>query len=639
MNVTPFGSWKSPITAELIAVETIGLGQVVLDGDYTYWSETRATEGGRNTIMRLGPDGVIEDMLPAPFNARSRVHEYGGGAYSVAAGVIYFSNFADQRVYRLSPGGVPAPLTPEADARYADGVVDVRRSRLICVCEDHGGEGAPVNTLVQFDLDGARPPEVLASGHDFYSSPCLNPDGTRLAWLAWNHPDMPWDGTELWQAVIGSDGALTEAQRIAGGREESIFQPQFAPDGTLYFVSDRNNWWNLYRWVNGQLEPVVTREAEFGLPQWVFSQSTYAFESAQRIVCVFNQQGDWRLATIDTRRDELTPIDTPYNDFGSVCACQGRAVFIGAAKSQLPAVVQYDFASGRSEVLRRSTALCLEPGYLSKPRAIAYPSASGETAHAFYYPPRNHDYEEETNEKPPLLVLSHGGPTSAASAALNLKVQYWTSRGFAVLDVNYRGSTGFGRDYRRKLDGQWGIADVEDCVFGARHLAAQGLVDGARLTIRGGSAGGYTTLCALAFHDVFKAGAVYYGVSDLETLARDTHKFEAHYLDRLIGPYPARQALYRERSPIHHTDRLSCPVIFFQGLEDKVVPPDQTERMVEVLRAKGVPVAYVPFEGEQHGFRQARSIKHALESELYFYGRIFGFKPADRITPVEIENL
>ncbi len=635
----PYGSWKSPITADLIVSDTVGFGQIVLDGEDVYWSEMRPTEGGRNVIVRRNREGHTEDVLPAPFNARTRVHEYGGGAFTVCDGVIWFSNFSDQRVYRLVPDDAPVAITPEGGQRYADGVIDRRRRRLICVREDHASGNHPVNAIVSLDLNGRRETQVLAAGHDFYASPRLSPDGSQLAWIAWDHPNMPWDGTELWRAEVMEDGTLGKAVRLAGGKEESIFQPVFSPEGILYFVSDRSGWWNLYRRHNGKVESLVTMEAEFGLPQWVFGMSTYAFESENRIVCAYNQQGIWHLATVDTVRRELTPVDTPYTDIGSLCARPGQAVFLAAAPTQLPAVVQCDLATGRLDVLRRSATVCLEPGYLSKPRAIEYPSAGGETVHAFFYAPRNHDYEGETSEKPPLLVLSHGGPTSAASSALNLKIQYWTSRGFAVLDVNYRGSTGYGRAYRKKLEGAWGVADVEDCVNGAKYLAARGLVDAGRLAIRGGSAGGYSTLCALVFHDLFKVGASYYGVSDLEALAQDTHKFEAYYLDRLIGPYPAQRDRYRDRSPIHHTEGLTCPVIFFQGLEDKVVPPDQTQRMAAALRAKGIPVAYVPFEGEQHGFRRAENIKRALESELYFYGRILGFTPADPIEPAVIENL
>ncbi|HIC94777.1 MAG TPA: S9 family peptidase, partial [Anaerolineae bacterium] len=463
--------------------------------------------------------------------------------------------------------------------------------------------------------------------------------GTRLAWLTWNHPNMPWDGTELWVAKLRADGSLGRAGRVAGGPRESIFQPEWSPDGILHFVSDRTGWWNLYRWRDGRVEPLTEMEAEFGRPQWVFGMSTYAFESAGRIICAYTRQGTWHLASLDTATRRLEPIETPYTEIAYVRAAPGRAVFLAGSPTEPASIVQLDLATGRIEVLRRSSETAIDPGYLSSPQAIEFPTEGGLTAYAFFYPPRNRDYVAPPDERPPLLVMSHGGPTSAASTTLNLEIQYWTSRGIAVLDVNYGGSTGYGRAYRERLEGRWGIVDVDDCVNGARYLVERGLVDGQRLAIRGGSAGGYTTLCALTFRDVFKAGASYFGVSDLEALTKETHKFESHYLDRLVGPYPERRDLYRDRSPIHFAHRLSCPVIFFQGLEDKVVPPSQAELMVQALRAKGLPVAYVTFEGEQHGLRRAESIKRALDAELYFYARIFGFEPADPVEPVPIENL
>ena len=635
-RTVPYGAWKSPITTDLIVAGAVGFTQIAADGADIYWGELRPTEGGRIAIVRRRGERA-ENVLCAPYNARTRVHEYGGGAFAVAGGVIYFSNFADQRVHRLTPGGAPQPITPEGDWRYADGVVD--RGRLIVVREDHGVLREPRNELVALDLEGRREALVLATGRDFYSSPRLSPDGKLLAWLCWDHPNMPWDGTELWLAEIRDDGTLGSAERVAGGAEESVFQPEFAPDGALYFVSDRDGWWNLYRRRRGRDESLAPMAAEFGAPQWAFGMSTYAFVSDATLACAFNGNGTWRLALLDLASGRLEPVKTPYTEISSVTAAAGAVVFIGGSVSQAPAVARYSPATHRCKVLRRSVSEAVHPGYLSRPEAVDYASAGGAPAHAFYYPPRNRDFRAPAGEKPPLLVLSHGGPTAAASSALNLKVQYWASRGFAVLDVNYRGSTGYGREYRRRLNGRWGVADVEDCAHGARRLIERGLVDPRRVAIRGGSAGGYTALCALVFQRVFRAGAVYYGVSDLERLAHDTHKFEAHYLDRLIGPYPAARALYRERSPLHHADRICCPVIFFQGLEDRVVPPDQTELMVAALRAKGVPVAYVPFADEQHGIRHAENIKAALESELFFYARIFGLTPADPIRPLAIENL
>jgi dipeptidyl aminopeptidase/acylaminoacyl peptidase len=648
IKIAPYGSWKSPVTADLIVQGAVGLGMIKTDGADLYWLELRPSEGGRTCIVRRTPDGELRDMTPPPFNARTRVHEYGGGDFVVHRGTIYFSNFSDQRLYRQTPDdGAPAPLTPESNAelRYADAIVDAARSRLIAVREDHcAGAHEPANTIVALSLDAGENADggrVLASGYDFYSSPRLSPDGRQLAWLCWNHPNMPWDGTELWLGDVEEDGAIGGARRIAGGRDESIFQPEWSPAGHLHFVSDRSGWWNLYRAGAGEKpEPLCEMEAEFGQPQWGFGMSAYAFTASDaEIVCAYIVRGMSHLARLDTTNKKLLPVESIYNDIQYVRAAGGRAVFRAGAPQKSAAIVAFDPASGQFEVLRRASDHNIDEGYLSVAQPVEFPTTDGQTAHAFFYPPRNRDFAAPAGERPLLLVKSHGGPTALSSAALSLNVQFWTSRGIAVLDVNYGGSTGYGRAYRLRLNGTWGITDVDDCANGARHLASEGLVDGARCVITGGSAGGYTTLAALTFRDTFKAGASHYGVSDLGALVRDTHKFEARYLDNLIGPYPERADLYHARSPINFTDQLSCPVIFFQGLEDKVVPPNQAELMVEALRARGLPVAYVSFEGEQHGFRRAENIKRALEGELYFYARIFGFELADRVEPVKVENL
>ena len=636
----PCGSWKSPITSDLIVSETIGLGQIALDGDDVYWLELRPAEGGRYVMVKCSLAGETVDITPPEWNVRTRANEYGGGAFAVGNGSVYFSNYADQRLYRQDGGAEPRPITPEREMRYADGIIDNQRRQMICVREDHTDAGhEAVNTLVSLDLDEGGQGQVRVSGNDFYASPRLSPDGSRLAWLTWNHPNMPWDGTELWVGEIGEDGSLGQTEQVAGGMDESVFQPEWSPDGALYFVSDRTGWWNLYCWRHGQTKPLCQMEAEFGLPQWVFGMSTYAIESAGRIICCYTKRGIWYLASLDTGTGELDEIDTPYTSIGSLRALPGRVAFLGASPSEPTSVVLLDLATQELEVLRRSNELAVDPGYLSEPLTMEFPTENGLTAHGFFYAPKNPDYVVRADERPPLIVISHGGPTAATSGTLNLMVQYWTSRGIAVLDVNYGGSTGFGRAYRQRLEGQWGVVDVDDCVNGARYLVERGEIDGERLAIRGGSAGGYTTLCALTFRDVFKAGASYYGVSETEALAKDTHKFESRYLDRLIGPYPQDRDLYWERSPVNFVERLSCPVIFFQGLEDKIVPPNQAEMMVEALRAKGVTVAYVPFKDEQHGFRRAENVKRALDSELYFYSKIFGFELAEAVPPVQIDNL
>jgi dipeptidyl aminopeptidase/acylaminoacyl peptidase len=638
-RVSPYGSWKSPISAELVAGGEVGLEQVRIDGDDVYWIERRPREGGRKVVVRRAPDGRVADITPAGFNARTRVHEYGGGDYAVSNGTIVFANFTDQRLFVQAPGTEPRPLTTGGAMRYADGQIDGRRNLFFCVREDHSGSGEPVNSIVRVGLDGEAIGAIVMSGSDFYSSPRLSPDGSRLAWVSWNHPNMPWDGTELWIGQLAQDGALTDRVKVTGGDNESVCQPLWSPGGTLYFVSDRTGWWNLYRWDGERVDPLCPMNAEFGQPHWVFGNSLYGFASDSTLFCSYTGDDRDCLATLDSATRKLTNIDLPFTAISQVRIADKRIVFICASPTQPTSIVSLDLTDKSIDVLRRSREIAVDTRYLAEPSAIAFPTEGGLTAHGYFYPPQNGDYAGPPNEKPPLLVISHGGPTSSSSASLKYSIQYWTSRGIAVLDVNYGGSSGYGRAYRERLNGQWGIVDVDDCVNGALWLAQRGEVDRKRLAIRGGSAGGYTTLCALTFRDAFKAGASHYGISDLEALAKDTHKFESRYLDRLIGPYPERRDLYFARSPIHFTDRLNCPMILFQGLEDKVVPPNQAEQMVAALGAKKLPVAYLAFEGEQHGFRKAENIKRVLEAELYFYSKVFGFELAEPIEPVKIENL
>jgi dipeptidyl aminopeptidase/acylaminoacyl peptidase len=640
--IAPYGSWKSPITSDLIVEGSVGLSQPIFDGDDIYWLELRPKEGGRNVVVKRDTSGVCVDLTPAPFNARTKVHEYGGGDYLVNDGILYFSNFSDQRLYRQKGLSAPEALTAVAEVRYADGRMDQQRERLICVREDHRQEGAEaVSSIVSVGLEpGDEIGSVLVEGNDFYSSPRLSPDGSQLAWLTWNHPNMPWDGCELWVGEFGEDGKLASTRWVAGGTAESIFQPEWSPEGVLYFTSDRSGWWNLERISPaGDIENVCQTKGELGMPQWVLGMSSYAFASPEVIVCSHIEQGVSTLATFAIPTGKLTSIDCPFTDIQFIRAADGQAVFRGGSPTDVALIVKFDVSTGQFETLRRSNELETYPQYFSVPRAIEFPTEGGLIAHGFFYPPQNPDYRAPDNEKPPLIVKSHGGPTAAASTALSLSIQYWTSRGFAVLDVNYGGSTGYGRQYRERLNKKWGIVDVDDCVNGARYLAERGEVDGKRLIITGGSAGGYTTLGALTFRKTFKAGASHFGISDLEAMARDTHKYESQYLTGLLGPYPERKDIYFDRSPINFPERLSCPVIFFQGLEDKVVPPNQAEKMVEAIKAKGIPVSYVAFPGEQHGFRQAKNIKRALDGELYFYSRIFNFELAEPVEPVKIENL
>ena len=512
---------------------------------------------------------------------------------------------------------------------------------MVCVREDHSSSWREaVNTIVAIDLERGRS-RVLVSGASFYSSPRISPDGSALAWLSWNHPNMPWDGCELWVADLLDDGTLGERHLVAGGADESIFQPSWSPSGVLHFVSDRTGWWNIYRAAAdfGSVEPVCAMDAEFGRPAWVFGLSTYGFVSDERIICTYTQSGEWHIGEIDTTTGTLTTVPTPFTDIGTLHVASQHVAFTAGSPTMPMSLMRHDLADSSTTRLRSSSEAVLEDGYVSRPQSIEFPTENGLTAHAFYYPPTNAGFAAPDDEKPPLIVISHGGPTSAADSSLDLRKQFWTSRGFAVLDVNYGGSSGFGTVYRRRLNDNWGVVDVDDCINGANYLAGQGLADADRLIIRGSSAGGFTTLLALTTRDIFSAGASYYGISSLDGLMRDTHKFESRYLDTMVGRFPEHEERYRERSPINHIDSLSAPMIVLQGLDDEIVPPNQAELMVNALREKGLPVAYLTFEGEQHGFRQAANIRRALEAELYFYSRVFGFALADDIEPVQIDNL
>ena len=638
----PYGTWTSPVTARTVAAGALRLGSIAIDGDDIYWIEGRPDEGGRDVIVKRSADGRIADATPERTNVRTRVHEYGGAAYVVSRGVIYYSEFADHRLYRLVPGRSPEPISPPGEWYYADASVDVSRNRLVCVREDHTVKGREaVTSLVSVPLDGpVTPGQVVASGHDFYSTPRFSPDGSRVSWLAWRHPHMPWDSTELWVAEVVENGEIVRPTHVAGGERESIFQPEWSPDGTLYFVSDRTGWWNLYRLVHGRVEPIYPMPAEFGRPQWQLGTRTWAFAGASRLLVSYGQNGRWRLVRIDLSTAAVTSVPTAVEPGDSVAATATHAVIVGWSPSEPDAVCRIDLETGDVERVRVASEVTVAEDVVSLPQPIEFPTDNGLTAHAFYYAPCHPQFMGAAGERPPLLVVCHGGPTASTYGKLNLEIQYWTSRGFAVVDVNYGGSAGYGRAYRHRLNGQWGIVDVADCVNAAKYLVARGAADADRLIIRGRSSGGYTTLAALTFHpDVFAAGASYYGIGDLARLAHDTHKFESRYLDSLIGPYPETQDIYRARSPIHFVERLSSPIIFFQGLEDQVVPPDQSRTMANAVRAKGLPVALLTFEGEQHGFRKAETIIRCLETELFFYGAVFGFTPAGVPPVFDIENL
>jgi len=635
------------------------VSSVAVNGGFVYWLEGCPAEGGRSVLVERSPDGAVRDVTPAGFNVRTRVHEYGGGAYVLHGRTLYFANFADQRLYVSDldePDAPPRPLTSAEGYCYADASIDRARHRLICVREDHTVPGREaITTLVAVSMQGGEA-QILASGEDFYSTPRVSPDGRRLCWLSWRHPRMPWDGTELWVADLRDDGSRGPAALVAGGESESIYQPGWLADGRLVFSSDRDGWWRLYlvrppfdRAAVTPLLPTVPAETEFGRPQWLLGTACWAQAGANRLVVSSTSKGRWSLGVvaldgvgpdhIGPEHGVLTPVAPGLQPQDWLATTGSRVVLVAGSAYASAAVVALDLDSGVASVLRPGDPVKLDAGFVSVAEAVEFPTTGSRTAHAFYYPPRHPDYTGLDGELPPLIVIGHGGPIAAADATFDRRIQFWTSRGFAVVDVNYGGSTGFGTEYRRRLNGQWGIVDVDDLINAARHLVATGRADPRRLAIRGGSAGGYTVLAAMTQQpDFFGAGASYYGISDLEALLHDSHKFEARCLDILVGPYPAARDEYVRRSPIHAVDRLACPLILFQGLEDKVVPPNQSEMMVEALRRKGRPVAYLAFEGEQHGFRRAENIVRSLEAELYFYGAVFGFEPADRIEPVAIAN-
>jgi dipeptidyl aminopeptidase/acylaminoacyl peptidase len=637
--IAPFGTWRSGIRVDDVVGDVIGLAEPWVDGDDIYWLEGRPMEAGRRVLVRAASDGSTADLTPAPFNVRSGVHEYGGGSYVVAGGIVVFSHFADGRLYRLDPGSqTPVPITPEGPWRYADLRPDLERRRFYAVREAHG-EGEPANTIVTIPLDGGEV-HVIVSGTDFVAAPRLSPDGARLAWLEWDHPDMPWDATLLRVAAFEPDGTLGAPVLAAGGPVESIAQPEWSPSGVLHLVSDRSGWWNLYRLVDGpRLEPIAPMEAEFADPAWIFGRSSYGFLADGAIVAVARSGGRDHLLRIEPTA-LIGELEIPFTELDGLQVGEHAVVALAGSPGDASVVARFDpLTLAPTGVLRRASTITVDPAAISQPEAIEFPTRDGRSAHALFYPPTNPDFAGPDGERPPLIVLSHGGPTSDASSALDLTKQFMTSRGIAVLDVDYGGSTGYGRDYRRRLDGQWGIVDVDDCVAAARFVVERGDVDPERLVIEGGSAGGYTTLAALAFRDVFAAGISHYGVGDIEALAADTHKFESRYIDRLVGPYPQAQAVYRERSPANFPEAFSRPVLLLQGLDDRVVPPSQAEAIAAALGAKGIPYAYLAFEGEGHGFRGAHAVRRTLEARLSFLGQIFGFEPADDIEPLEVQGL
>jgi dipeptidyl aminopeptidase/acylaminoacyl peptidase len=636
MQTKAYGTWESPIAAAALARSSIALSNVRAWNGRPHWLESRPAEGGRYVVVTSAASGEIKVLTPEGYNVRTRVHEYGGTPYVVSTDALYFSNFADQRLYVQRGGAAPEPLTPEG-YRYADCELDPPGRHLYCVREDHTAGGEPANAIVSLPTAGGTPGQVLFGESDFVAYPRVSPDGRHIAWIAWDHPDMPWDSSRLYVADLTDDG-LTRVVHVAGGPRESVLEPQWDRDGTLYFISDRSDWWTLYRWTGNAVAAVLSMEAEVASPLWTLGQSNYALTGDGRAVLKYTVNALDRFGVVDLQSGRIEPFSLPFSSLSSVVLLDSRtALMIAGSPLEEAAVITVDLETREHKPLRAPAEVRLDPSFISVAESIEYPTDGGLTAHAFYYPPRNPAFSAPDGEKPPVIVKVHGGPTSHSKAELSLAIQYWTSRGFAFVDVNHGGSSGFGRRYRERLAGNWGLVDVGDVVAAVRYLAAQDAIDRGRCAIRGGSAGGFTVLAALAFHDVFKAGANYYGVSDLEALARDTHKFESRYLDRLVAPWPQGRAIYEARSPIHHLEGFRAPLIVFQGADDKVVPPGQSRAIVAALKSRGIPVAYIEFEGEQHGLRRAENVVRALEAELAFYGRVFGFTPAGNLPPVALE--
>ncbi len=691
-ETTCYGEWSSPITGADIARRHVGLSFPTISADRLWWVETRAAEGGRLVVVGQAGGGVPRDLIPAGYSARTRVHEYGGQSYLPVPGGLVFANFADQRLYHCAdPGGEggaaeartltagePAgvaearPLTaapgPGGADRFADFAISPDGREVWCVRERHAG-GRITRAIVAVPLDGsaAEAPgavRVLVSGSDFYAYPTPSPDGTRLAWICWDHPRMPWDGTELRVAPIGDPGA---GQVIMGGGQESVLAPVWRDDASLYVISDRSGWWNLYLAevpapaegegpVPAEPRALCPREEEFGAPLWQLGMRPYAVLGDGRIA-VTHGIGAARLGVLDPGTGELTDPDLAYQVFLPWISASGLGVAAIAGGASVPlSVIRVDIpaagAAGTATVreLRPEADSLPDPAYLPVPRAVDLSGPSGEVVHALVYPPANPTVTAPDGELPPYIAWVHGGPTGVVHPRLDLEKAFFTSRGIGIIDVNYGGSSGYGRAYRERLRGQWGVVDVADVMRAALALAEAGEADGKRLGIRGGSAGGWTALAAVTSglgiaeevraggqRGVFAAVTSYFGVSDLRGFAAQTHDFESRYLDGLIGPLPECEALYVERAPIGHVTDATCPILLMQGLDDPVVPPAQAESIAADLAAHGIPFAYLPFAGESHGFRRAETIMASLEAELSFYGQIMGFTPPG-VAPVALQG-
>jgi dipeptidyl aminopeptidase/acylaminoacyl peptidase len=635
----PYGSWESSIPIEVLGAGRVSLSDTRFDPSdgSAVWLEGRPDEDGRQVLVRSTPEGEARDISPPGMNVRDRVHEYGGAPFLVARDLVVVSDFATGRLHRVARDRSSKPITPDGAFRYADLQLDRDRRRLVAIREDHTGTGEAVASIVAIPLDGSGEVSILISGRTFYSSPRLSPAGDRLAFLAWDHPNMPWDGTELFVAPIDATGGVGEAERVAGSSSDWIAQPRWSPRGVLHFVAEPTGWMNIHRLVDGATQPVTALEAEFAFPDWWFGFASYAFTADGDILAAGRDHGVDRLYRISA--DGIATLDLSFTELGWIDVRGDEALMLAAGPRSSEAVVVLDLAAGTHRVLRRSVVEDPDPATISIPEPIEFETTGGLTAHGLFYRPVNPDFEGPPGELPPLILTSHGGPTAQAFGGVNVALQLFTSRGLAVLDVDYGGSTGYGRDYRKRLEGEWGVVDVDDCVSGARALAERGDVDAARIAIRGGSSSGFTTLAAITFRDVFAAGISYFGIGDLLNFAKETHKFESRYLDRLLGPLPEAAEIWRARSPVHFAERIHCPVLILQGLDDHVVPAAEAERIVDALWERRVPHAYLAFPGEDHGFRKASTIVRSFEAELSFLGQVFGFEPADQFEPLEVINL
>lgn len=641
--IAPYGAWRSPLSAQALAAGRVSFADLRAAAGRLYWTETLPAEGGITALFCVQGEQEPARLSPPGSNVRTRVHEYGGAPYLATGESVCFANYQDQRLYMLRGAGPPVALTPPG-YRYADCTLqrsaDGGTAALICVREDHTDAGRVRNTLVRIPLPQGGAGEVLYAASDFVAYPRLSANEQQLAFICWNHPNMPWDGTQLKVARLTAQG-LEDVRTLAGGSTESVIDPQWDADGQLYYISDCSGFWNLYAHVvEDASRPVWPRAAEFAAGLWTLGQSNYALLGKHRALVRFTEGGSDQLALLDLRAGAGQPLYLPYAEYAQLTRLDENHVAAIAGSAQAPQrIVRIDVRSATAEVLREAGTTPLESAAISVAQAIEFPSAGGRLSHAFYYPPASAEFCGPAADSPPLLTLVHGGPTSYAGPSYAPRTQFWTSRGFAVVDVNYGGSTGYGRAYREELKGNWGVVDVQDVVAAVRFLCAAGKVDAQRVAISGGSAGGYTVLAALALHREFRAGADYYGVSDLTALARDTHKFESRYLDNLIGPLPEAQPLYESRSPLNHLQGFSAPLLVLQGADDPVVPPAQSERIVAAMRSRQIPVAYLLFPGETHGFRKPENVTRAVQAELAFYGRIFGFSPADSLPALAIENL